>query len=96
MRNVGSHSRKLQPRARSQRKGTHFLTILVLACLVRCYDGDVGLDLHSGNGSFLRRELRLRGSTTAAMSTWELILGPAGAVLLTAYLVYALLRPERF
>jgi K+-transporting ATPase KdpF subunit len=25
-----------------------------------------------------------------------LILGSAGAVLLTAYLVYALLRPERF
>ena len=33
---------------------------------------------------------------TAVMSTWELILGSAGAVLLTAYLVYALLRPERF
>jgi K+-transporting ATPase KdpF subunit len=60
------------------------------------YDGDVGFDLHSGNGGFLRREPRLRGRTTAAMSTWELILGSAGAVLLTAYLVYALLRPERF
>ncbi len=30
------------------------------------------------------------------MSTWELILGSVGAVLLTVYLVYALLRPERF
>jgi K+-transporting ATPase KdpF subunit len=30
------------------------------------------------------------------MSTWELILGSAGAALLTAYLVYALLYPERF
>lgn len=30
------------------------------------------------------------------MSAWELILGAAGAALLTAYLVYALLRPERF
>jgi K+-transporting ATPase KdpF subunit len=30
------------------------------------------------------------------MSTWELILGSTGALLLTAYLVYALLRPERF
>ncbi len=30
------------------------------------------------------------------MTTWELILSSAGAVLLTAYLVYALLRPERF
>jgi K+-transporting ATPase KdpF subunit len=30
------------------------------------------------------------------MSIWELILGSAGAILLTAYLVYALLRPEKF
>lgn len=30
------------------------------------------------------------------MSWWELILGSVGAVFLTAYLVYALLRPERF
>jgi K+-transporting ATPase KdpF subunit len=30
------------------------------------------------------------------MSTWELIFGSIGALLLTAYLVYALLRPERF
>lgn len=30
------------------------------------------------------------------MSGWELILGCVGAVLLTAYLVYALLRPEHF
>jgi hypothetical protein len=30
---------KLQPRARSRRKGAHFLAILVLACLVRCTTG---------------------------------------------------------
>jgi K+-transporting ATPase KdpF subunit len=30
------------------------------------------------------------------MSGMDLILGSVGAVLLTAYLVYALLRPERF
>ena len=30
------------------------------------------------------------------MTGWELILGSVGAILLTAYLVYALLRPERF
>jgi K+-transporting ATPase KdpF subunit len=30
------------------------------------------------------------------MSGWDLILGSIGAALLTAYLVYALLRPERF
>ena len=67
-----------------------------MACLVRDAKSHVGLDLHSGNGGFLRREPRLRGRITAVMSTWELILGSAGAVLLTAYLVYALLRPERF
>ncbi|HZO83361.1 MAG TPA: K(+)-transporting ATPase subunit F [Candidatus Binataceae bacterium] len=30
------------------------------------------------------------------MSGWELILGSVGAVLLIAYLVWALLHPERF
>ena len=30
------------------------------------------------------------------MSLWELILGSIGAALLTAYLVYAMLRPEKF
>jgi K+-transporting ATPase KdpF subunit len=30
------------------------------------------------------------------MSLWEMILGSVGAVLLTVYLIYALLRPERF
>lgn len=30
------------------------------------------------------------------MSLWEMILGSTAAVLLTAYLIYALLRPERF
>ena len=73
-----------------------FSTILAVACLVRDAKSYVGRDLHSGNGSFLRREPRLRGRMSAVMSTWELILGSAGAVLLTAYLVYALLRPERF
>ncbi len=58
--------------------------------------GHVGLDLHPGNRSLLRREPRLRAGVSALMSTWELILGSAGAALLTAYLVYALLRPDRF
>ena len=58
--------------------------------------GHVGPDFHRGNASFLRPQPRLRGGVSALMSTWELILGSAGAVLLTAYLVYALLRPERF
>jgi len=31
-----------------------------------------------------------------AMSMWELIMGSVMAVGLTAYLVYALLRPEKF
>ena len=30
------------------------------------------------------------------MSTWELIMGGAMAIGLTVYLVYALLRPEKF
>jgi K+-transporting ATPase KdpF subunit len=31
-----------------------------------------------------------------AMTPWELILGSAMAVALTVYLVYAMLRPEKF
>jgi K+-transporting ATPase KdpF subunit len=30
------------------------------------------------------------------MSTWELVMGVVLAVGLTAYLVYAMLRPEKF
>jgi len=30
------------------------------------------------------------------MSTWELVMGSIMAVGLTAYLVYAMLRPEKF
>jgi K+-transporting ATPase KdpF subunit len=30
------------------------------------------------------------------MSTWELIMGATMAIGLTVYLVYALLRPEKF
>ena len=30
------------------------------------------------------------------MTTWELILGSAMAAALTVYLVYAMLRPEKF
>jgi K+-transporting ATPase KdpF subunit len=30
------------------------------------------------------------------MSTWELIMGSVMAVGLTVYLIYALLRPEKF
>lgn len=30
------------------------------------------------------------------MSTWELIMGSAMAIALTVYLVYAMLRPEKF
>jgi K+-transporting ATPase KdpF subunit len=64
-----------------------------VSCVMQAH---VGLDFHPGNGRLLRRQPRLRGGVSAVMSTWELILGSAGAVLLTAYLVYALLRPERF
>ena len=55
-----------------------------------------GLDLSCRNDSVLPGQSRLRRRMPTPMSTWELILGSAGAVLLTAYLVYALLRPERF
>jgi len=30
------------------------------------------------------------------MSTWELVMGSVMAIGLTAYLIYALLRPEKF
>ena len=39
---------------------------------------------------------RLRDRMRQAVSPWELVFGSTIAVVLTAYLVYALLRPERF
>jgi K+-transporting ATPase KdpF subunit len=60
--------------------------------------------LGSGDGhNFYRKYLRvlcasnrLRMGMHTAMTPWELILGSAMAVALTVYLVYAMLRPEKF
>jgi K+-transporting ATPase KdpF subunit len=47
-------------------------------------------------GRFLCSGDRLRPGVRTPVSTWEMILGIATALGLTAYLVYALLFPENF
>ncbi len=52
--------------------------------------------LYRNHSSLFRRGLRLRMGVQPFMSSWELILGGAMALALTVYLVYAMLRPEKF
>ena len=52
--------------------------------------------LHSGDGRILCDRARLRLGVHTTMTPWELIMGSVMAVGLTAYLVYAMLRPEKF
>jgi K+-transporting ATPase KdpF subunit len=44
----------------------------------------------------LRNRARIRVGVYPTMTTWELVMGLMMAVGLTAYLVYAMLRPEKF
>ncbi|MGO9061358.1 MAG: K(+)-transporting ATPase subunit F [Candidatus Binataceae bacterium] len=48
------------------------------------------------NDSLLPYQPRLRSGVRKTMSPWELVMGLVMAVGLTAYLVYAMLRPEKF
>jgi K+-transporting ATPase KdpF subunit len=50
----------------------------------RCHDG------------LLPDQPRLRSGVRKTMTPWELVMGLVMAVGLTAYLVYAMLRPEKF
>jgi K+-transporting ATPase KdpF subunit len=75
---------------------------------VGCFDellhGTVGADdnLHDGrdlsrrNRRVLRDRAQLCLGVHSPMSPWELVMGSIMAVGLTAYLVYAMLRPEKF
>lgn len=55
-----------------------------------------GLDLSRRNWRVLRDRAQLRLGVYPLMSPWELVMGSIMAVGLTAYLVYAMLRPEKF
>ena len=59
-------------------------------------DPHVGFRVSCGNCRFLRGQPRLCEGLRTIMSTWELTLGLVMAVCLTVYLVYAMLRPEKF
>src|SRR5579863_8371519 len=59
-------------------------------------DPHVGLPVYCGNCRVLRGWPRLCEGVRTIMTTWELTLGLVMAVGLTAYLVYAMLRPEKF
>jgi K+-transporting ATPase KdpF subunit len=55
-----------------------------------------GLCLYCRDLRILCSRDRLRLGMRSIMSTWELILGGVMAVGLTVYLIYAMLRPEKF
>ena len=57
------------------------------------YDGP---HFHLGNLRVLRDRNRIRMGVHALMTPWELVLGSIMALGLTVYLVYAMLRPEKF
>ena len=64
-----------------------------LAALALDYAGP---NLAWSHGAVFRARAYLRVGVRAAMSSGELVMGLVLAVGLTAYLVYALLRPEKF
>jgi K+-transporting ATPase KdpF subunit len=55
-----------------------------------------GPDFSRCNRRVLRDRAQLRLGVHPPMSPWELVMGSIMAVGLTAYLVYAMLRPEKF
>jgi len=55
-----------------------------------------GPDLSRRNRRVLRDRAQLCLGVHPPMSPWELVMGSIMAVGLTAYLVYAMLRPEKF
>jgi K+-transporting ATPase KdpF subunit len=59
----------------------------------RGYDGH---HFYRGHMRLLCNCNRLRMGVYSLMTPWELILGSVMAVGLTVYLVYAMLRPEKF
>jgi K+-transporting ATPase KdpF subunit len=63
---------------------------LLLPCTL--HDGS---DFHLGDRRVLPDRARICVGVHAPMSPWELIMGSIMAVALTAYLVYAMLRPEK-
>jgi K+-transporting ATPase KdpF subunit len=57
---------------------------------------DDGFDFHRKHVRLFCNRNRLRTGMYSVMTPWELILGAVMAAGLTAYLVYAMLRPEKF
>jgi K+-transporting ATPase KdpF subunit len=55
-----------------------------------------GRCIYHRDSGFFRDRRRLRMGVREVMTSWELVLGGLMAVGLTAYLVYAMLRPEKF
>ena len=71
---------------------TSFLTARML--LLHCSHD--GRNFYCRNRRVLRDRAPLRLGVHPLMSPWELVMGSIMAVGLTAYLVYAMLRPEKF
>jgi K+-transporting ATPase KdpF subunit len=58
-----------------------------------CHAGPLVYRRHN---HFLPNRPRLRSGVPKIMTSWELVMGLVMAVGLTVYLVYAMLRPEKF
>ena len=71
----------------------HVFASGTVGALTGCHDGR---NLYCRNRRVLRDRALLCLGVHPLMSLWELIMGSVMAVGLTAYLVYAMLRPENF
>lgn len=58
--------------------------------------GHDGCGFHLGYLRVLRNGDRVRVGVHTLMTPWELVMGSVMAVGLTVYLIYAMLRPEKF
>jgi K+-transporting ATPase KdpF subunit len=73
-----------------------FFGLLLTARVLLIGQEHDGYDFHRGHLRLLCNCSRLRMGVYSLMTPWELILGSVMAIGLTVYLVYAMLRPEKF
>jgi K+-transporting ATPase KdpF subunit len=86
--NLQSHKNLLSKSAAKEPIGARHA-----CCTANIHDGS---RLRRRNRHVLRNRARLCLGVYPPMSPWELVMGSIMAVGITAYLVYAMLRPEKF
>ena len=96
----GALARKLErPGACSCRKPCAFcagFALTIALNFLQSGDRYVGFDLNSRQHRLFHHRDRIRPGVRQPMSPIETVLGGVCALLLGAYLIYALIRPERF